>query len=289
MNTCTLWTPGGRLVQTFVWNALSPRFVTNVLKRLKTVLFGTMHTTRRCVFKLSTVDEVGKLHAMNAAIPNNCARVYAAIPVSNIILLILERKNGVLLHDTMISTVSELLHTTYSQSDLVHVLYQCAYMLHHLQGKIRGFSHNDLKSDNILLTPWTGQGEYCPPFAIVFIDAETVRGETLSTTFMDGVDEKVLSMFALDGDHCEWLDFHLILLEICYAVKKKQPTWHDAFFAVVHSIAPDDLLLTHGDGGQFVTAFNRLTIEGRKRTRECKSLEETIRILRAALPEGAHV
>ena len=284
--SCTLWTPKGRPVKTFIWNAQSPRFVTNVLKRLKTVLFGTI-LSMKCVFKLSTCEEVEKLRTMNAAIPHNCARVYAAIHVSESLLLVLERKKGVLIHDTMVTNVSELLRTRFTMSDVLYVLYQCACVLHTLQGKIKGFSHNDLKSDNILLTPWTGEGY--APFAVVFIDAETVRGEGCSATFMEGVDGDVLSMFALDGEYCEWLDFHLILLEVCYAVRKSCPPWHESFFTIVHDIIPDDLMLTHKEGGVCVTTFNRLTVQGRVRTCECKSLVDTIEILRAALPNGASV
>ena len=284
---CTLWTPSGKAVKTFVWNAKSPRLVATILKRLNTVLFGTL-LTMQCVFKLSTIDEVKKLRAMNAAIPHNCARVYASIAVPVGCLLVLERKKSVLLHDTMVSNVFDLLHTAYTMSDVLHVLHQCACVLHALHEKIPTFSHNDLKSDNILLTPWSGEGY--APFAVVFIDAETVRGEGFSQTFMDGVQEDVLSMFALDGEHCEWLDFHLIVLEICYAVRKTHPSWHDSFFGVVHQIVPNDLLLTHKEGGAYVTPFNRLTAKGRERAcGECKSLEETIQILHAALPEGAHV
>jgi serine/threonine protein kinase len=243
----------------------------------------------RCVFKLSNEDEVVKLRIMNAAIPSNCAKVYAAIPISESMLLVLERKPGVLLHNTMVSNVSELLQLNFTKAEVVHVLYQCAYMLKQLQTRIPGFSHNDLKSDNILLTPWTGEGAYCPPFACVFIDAETVRGEGLSSRFMDGVDPAVLSMFALEGESCEWLDFHLILLEICHAVRKTRPPWRDAFFALVHSFCSDDLLLTFKEGGTCVTTFNRLTLDGRVRSKECKSLEDSMSILHDALPEGAHV
>jgi serine/threonine protein kinase len=220
---------------------------------------------------------------MNAALPNNCARVYAAIHVNESLLLVLERKKGVLLHDAMVSNVSELLEVEYTMADVTQVLYQCASMLRDLHSKIKGFSHNDLKSDNILLTPREGS------FAVVFIDAETVRGEGLPSRFLENVDESVLSMFALDGEYCEWLDFHLILLEICFAVRKARPPWHDAFFAMVHSFCPKDLLFTYKEGGQCVTTFNRLTAEGRRRTCECKSLEETMRILESALPQNAHV
>lgn len=257
----------------------------NILKRIKTVLLGTVGTMR-CVFKLSTEDEVAKLRVMNAA-TSNCAKVYAAIPISGSMLLVLERKRGVVLHGTMVSNVSELLQLEYTMADVLHVLYQCACMLQQLQAKIHGFSHNDLKSDNILLTPWTGEG-YCP-FACVFIDAETVRGEGLSTQFMEGVDPSILSMFALEGESCEWLDFHLILLEVCYAVRKRHPSWCDAFFELVQSFCTDDLLFTHKEGGTCVTTFNRLTVDGRLKSRECKSLSETTCILHDALPVGAHV
>ncbi len=281
--TCTLWTPGGQKLKTFTWNAQSPRLVANMVKRLKTVLFGTVGDMR-CVFKLSTQEEVSKLRVMNAAIPSNCARVYAAINVNEALLLVLERKKGVLLHNTMVSNVSELLQVEYTMADVTNVLYQCALILKDLHAKIKGFSHNDLKSDNILLTP----GEVS--FAVVFIDAETVRGEGLPVQFLENVDESVLSMFALDGAYCEWLDFHLILLEICFAVRKSRPPWRDAFFAMVYSFCPHDLLLTYKEGGRYVTTFNRLTAEGRSKTcEECKSLDETMRILQISLPQSAHV
>ena len=265
------------VLKPFHWNSRGLQRISKRLATLKPpVIMVTLNESTR-VLKLSRDDhEPDVLSIMHAVVPKHTVRIQGML--KNI--MILEYLPPFIHNGVRMPTLDSLLDNVKSCERIVaDVIFQVASILSSLRERHPNFCHNDLKADNIMLTPNTEELSpgYCPPVRVVFIDVETVTADDIA--FKPDADEGILEDFGLGANmpECEWSDFHLVMLEIWVRVRNSRPSWGPEFLKFMLSIVPYELMKTYQDGSPHVSRMNRLTREGRRACNsQCAPLREVI-------------
>jgi hypothetical protein len=99
------------------------------------------------------------------------------------------------------------------------------------------FTHNDFKSDNVMLEysphPILDFGHLrmnCWCVRVVLIDAETVSGAVYKPSpLLAKMSKSSMASFGLDYPFSPFTDFHLLCLELLHACKSFRPVWTNEF------------------------------------------------------------
>lgn len=136
-----------------------------------------------------------------------------------------------------------------------------------LQDNALEFTHNDFKSDNVMLeyTPYPildfgflRMNCYC--VRVVMIDAETVSGAVYKTSPLLGkMSKSSMASFGLDFPFSPFTDFHLLCLELLYACKSFRPSWTAEFVQFLEEFGIPLQYFNH----PYITNENRLNGIGR--------------------------
>jgi len=165
-----------------------------------------------------------------------------------------------------------------SRAEIRAFFSQVITFLSQMQEADPAFVHNDLKCDNILLTPSDDA-----PFQIIVIDFETVATSKFGLSEFDA-DDQTLVDFGLGLGYSAYTDLHLVFLEVWHklnALATKQD-WAYDFVVFTLAIFPLHFMQTWAEKGKYVTRFNRLNANGRSALDQLREREKILS-LRSAL------
>jgi serine/threonine protein kinase len=182
--------------------------------------------------------ETHNLRQLHLQLPSHCCAVLNA--TDSILVMSYVRPFN---QDPQISTLKCLLksynHRCLPWADMLvkSIVLQSICIFLKLQDHKLEFTHNDFKSDNIML-------EYSPHpildfgilrmncfcVRVVLIDAETVTGAVYKTSpLLAKMSKSSMASFGLDFPFSPLTDFHLLCLELLYACKSLKPYWAREF------------------------------------------------------------
>jgi hypothetical protein len=152
-----------------------------------------------------------------------------------------------------------------SESMIKSILYQCITILLKLHSHGVEFSHNDLKSDNVIIERCEAPilhfdtRIYSRGVRVVLIDMESITGCVFPCTLKKSLTALQQREFGLDDSPwCSLTDIHLVCMEILFACRTSYPSWGSTFAEFLESCLPLKYFKA-----PFITRENRLSKLGK--------------------------